>query len=272
MYEYQSTNFPPSHLINLRESGSVPSSKEEEYDAAAYGPKRWMRMNFLKERFWQEWNKFYLFERPYIRTKWWKKQDNARVGDIVLMRDKNRPRLDWNEGVITEVTVDPDGLVRKVWVRPIKRDDKSTTSQTRERAIHDLVLLQRPVDGKESEIELEPDEPPNPPSCNNLAICPFCDLDITTGGLNRCCYIHQSLDPIKYDKIKNKQALKRSKTKLNHRIESDKEAIRRITNLIKRCPASVEADEEEIDTSPLLTVLKSGVTILGMDLMNKLPS
>ena len=96
-------------------------------------------MNFLKQKFWEEWSKFYLFERPNSRTIWKKKKDNARVGDLVLIKEKNRPRLDWNEGIITEVTTDPDGLVRKVKVRPIKRDDKSTTTQIRERAIHDFL-------------------------------------------------------------------------------------------------------------------------------------
>ena len=254
----------PSHLLNPREATSIlPIEQEEERDSAAYGSNRWKKMNSLKDRFWEEWNKFYLFERPFLRSKWWKKQPNARVGDIVLMKEKSRNRLEWNEGVVTEVTTDKDGLVRKVMVRPIKRDDKSTTSQIRERAIHDLILLQRPGemgDGDgEMEEDIDPVEPQDPLSCNSLATCPKCDLDITTGGLNGCHNIHKSVYPFSYVSQKGKIS---NKFKSIHRIESDAEADKRINNLISNCPNNLKDDPEQVNSTPSLIALGSGVTIL----------
>ena len=138
-----------------------------------------------EKRFWQDWSIYHLFERPYGRTKWLKTRPNTKPGDVVLMREKNRPRLDWNEGVISQVKVDEDALVRKAMVKPIHREGKSTTTQERERVVHDLVFLNStpssPMEppGDSSE-ELGPAEPL---SCNKLNVCPFCDLDLTSGRL-----------------------------------------------------------------------------------------
>ena len=174
----------PAMILNQREAEcSDVRDRNEEEDPAAYGPRRWKRMNFLKNRFWQEWSRYYLFERPYGRTKWLKTRPNAKPGDVVLMREKNRPRLDWNEGVITQVKVDEDGLVRKAMVKPIHREGKTTTTQERERAVHDLVFLNS-NQSSHTESPTDPSKeigPAEPPSCNKLNICPFCDLDLTTG-------------------------------------------------------------------------------------------
>ena len=178
------------------------------------------------------------------------------------MKEKNRNRLEWNEGVVTEVTTDKDGLVRKVMVRPIKRDDKSTTSQIRERAIHDLILLQRPGEMGDEDGEMEdivPVELQDPPSGNSLATCPKCDLDITTGGLNGCHNIHKSVYPFSYENRRGKIS---NKFKSIHRIESDAEADKRIINLLSNFPTNLKDDPEQVNSTPSLIALGSGVTIL----------
>ena len=73
-------------------------------------------------------------------------QENAKVGDTVLMKEKNSPRLEWPTGTITEVITAKDGLVRRVVVQPHARKGKSITESPRERAIHDLVLLRSLTD------------------------------------------------------------------------------------------------------------------------------
>ena len=82
-----------------------------------------------------------MYQIGHTTEKWTEIKRNAEVGDIVLMKEKNLPRLDWSTGTITQATKDKDGLVRRVMVRPDTRHDKSTTQAPRERAIHDLVLL-----------------------------------------------------------------------------------------------------------------------------------
>ena len=73
--------------------------------------------------------------------KWLRPQENAKVGDTVLMREKNSPRLEWPTGTIREVITAKDGLVRRVIVQPHARKGKTTTETPRERAVHDIVLL-----------------------------------------------------------------------------------------------------------------------------------
>ena len=75
--------------------------------------------------------------------------ENAKVGDTVLMKEKNYPRLEWPTGTITEVRTAKDGLVRRVVVQPHARPGKSTTETPRERAIHDLILLRSLTDSEQ---------------------------------------------------------------------------------------------------------------------------
>ena len=75
------------------------------------------------------------------REKWLNPQRNAQIGDVVLLKDKNLPRLEWSTGTIISVTPDKDTLVRRVMVKPHKRPNQNIDPAPRERAIHDLVLI-----------------------------------------------------------------------------------------------------------------------------------
>ena len=75
------------------------------------------------------------------REKWLNPQRNAQIGDVVLLKDKNLPRLEWSTGTIISVTPDKDTLVRRVMVKPHKRPNQTLDPAPRERAIHDLVLI-----------------------------------------------------------------------------------------------------------------------------------
>ena len=95
-------------------------------DLASYGANRWRRIRALAaefERYWKE----YIYGIGTKRDKWVNVQENAKVGDTVLMREKNSPRHEWPTGTITEVTTSKDGLVRRVIVQPLARAEQSTT-------------------------------------------------------------------------------------------------------------------------------------------------
>ena len=72
-----------------------------------------------------------MYEIGLIRPKWLKPSRNAKVGDVVLIKDKNLPRLNWSTGTITGVRMGDAGLVRSVSLRPHRRNDKATTEKER---------------------------------------------------------------------------------------------------------------------------------------------
>ena len=134
----------PHHLLTQRDDACqdtyIRPTIYTEADLLAYGSERWRRAQGLAEQFWKYWQK-YMYSIGTDREKWTRPHRNASVGDTILLREKNLPRMDWSTGTITEVHPSEDGLVRKVTVQPHKRADKTTTEAPRLRAIHDLVLL-----------------------------------------------------------------------------------------------------------------------------------
>ena len=56
---------------------------------------------------------------PQIRSrqKWYFRNDNLRVGDVVVVTDPGTVRRQWNIGRIEQTYPDPNGLVRVVDVR-----------------------------------------------------------------------------------------------------------------------------------------------------------
>ena len=60
-----------------------------------------------------------MFNIGYKREKWLKKERNAMIGDMVLIRDKDQPRLKWPMAKIVDVQPDDEGLVREVTVQPV---------------------------------------------------------------------------------------------------------------------------------------------------------
>ena len=140
----QAQPITPHHLITQRDDACNDSyicpAVYTENDLAAYGAKRWRRVQALAEEFWRGW-KHYIYSIGDKREKWTSPHRNAQAGDTVLIRDKNLPRMEWSTGTITETIPSRDGLVRRVIVQPHRQPGKSTTDKPRERAIHDLVLI-----------------------------------------------------------------------------------------------------------------------------------
>ena len=51
------------------------------------------------------------------RQKWLHPKPNFKVGDLVLMADKNTPRGQWPKALVKQVFPDSEGMVRQVVVR-----------------------------------------------------------------------------------------------------------------------------------------------------------
>ena len=114
----------PQNLITQRDdecrgSYTRPTIFTQD-DLMAYGANRWKRVEALADEFTKYW-KHYMYQIGDTLEKWTKPQNNAKIGDMVLMRDKNLPRLDRSTGTIITVMPDKDKLVRRVIVQPHKK-------------------------------------------------------------------------------------------------------------------------------------------------------
>ncbi|PIK59113.1 hypothetical protein BSL78_03995 [Apostichopus japonicus] len=128
----------PNHLITMKPTVALPPPghfvKED-----LYARRRWRRVQFLSEQFWSRWKSEYL-QTLQERGKWSLSRRNLRVGDVVLVKDHDTPRMKWPFGVIVSTTASEDGLVRRAWVKVGSRDLNSK-GQPRKK----LSILERPI-------------------------------------------------------------------------------------------------------------------------------
>ena len=120
----------PNHLLLLRGVVNVSPGVFELGDVFR---KRWRYVQSLANLFWKRWLSCYLPDLQR-RVKWQDKNRNLRVGDLVLICDITAPRGSWPLGVVMEVHVGRDELVRSARVR-------TSTSQL-VRPVTKLVLLE----------------------------------------------------------------------------------------------------------------------------------
>ena len=135
----------PAMLLTLRDSPHPPPPEEfSEDDLLAYGKARWRRVQYLAGQFWVRWRRDYL-QLLQERSKWTKKRDNIKPGDIVLLRDKNTQRNNWPIGRVSKVKLSKDGMVRSLDV-VIKKQSSSGAmkSYCYNRPISECVLLSSP--------------------------------------------------------------------------------------------------------------------------------
>ncbi|KAK3107442.1 hypothetical protein FSP39_014704 [Pinctada imbricata] len=80
---------------------------------------QWKMVQVMANTFWKRWKgEFLSILQP--RSKWHTVTENMKVGDVILLRDKETARNDWPTGLITRVFPSDDGLVRKLEIRVIK--------------------------------------------------------------------------------------------------------------------------------------------------------
>ena len=126
----------PSMLLNQREYPTV-SQQFTEMALLAYGKKRWKRVQWLADCFWNLWKKQYLSEL-HFRSKWINPSKNLEVGDVVLVKESS-PRPHWPIAIVHKTLPSADDLVRKVILRFSSKNGPH--QRYKERSIHDLVLL-----------------------------------------------------------------------------------------------------------------------------------
>ena len=103
----------PNHLLQLRPCASLPSGIFEKEDL--HCRRQWRQAQYLANLFWKQWIKEYL---PTLqeRKKWNEPRENLKVGELVLLADKNYPRGQWPLARVVEVFENEDGYVRSAKV------------------------------------------------------------------------------------------------------------------------------------------------------------
>lgn len=90
----------PNHFLIGSSGGTKPFC---EFDDSVYTLKQNYQLSQnLALHFWKRWLKEYL---PNLtrRTKWYKRVDPIKVGDVVVIMDENK-RSSWVKGILTETT------------------------------------------------------------------------------------------------------------------------------------------------------------------------
>ena len=120
----------PSHILLLRQNSSLPPDTSEECDRFKA---RWKHVQVLSNQFWHRWIKECL---PTLqeRQKRLQPKPNFKVGDLVLLADRNLPRGQWPKALIEQTFPDSEGMVRQVVIR--------TASGVYHRDVRKLCLLE----------------------------------------------------------------------------------------------------------------------------------
>lgn len=125
----------PSLLITQKPDVLV-SQLDIVFDPKDMYRSQWRRVRHLADVFWSKWKAQYL-QSLQERRKWQKDTRNISVDDIVLMVDKQAPRIQWPMGKVVKTFPSVDGKVRKAEIR-ISRDGKISSFI---RPVSELVLL-----------------------------------------------------------------------------------------------------------------------------------
>lgn len=98
----------------------------------------WGLQQKLYQQFWKSWRDDYITSLQ-LRNKWYKVQENLKVGDMVIVQDENTPPAKWPLGRVAAVHYSDDGLVRSASVSiPARKKENGVF-------IRDVTTLKRPV-------------------------------------------------------------------------------------------------------------------------------
>ncbi|XP_064630374.1 uncharacterized protein LOC135489117 [Lineus longissimus] len=142
----------PNQLLTMKSDILMPPPGEFPKEDL-YARKRWRRVQYLANEFWQRWRKEYL-QNLQQRQKWQKQRRNVEVGDIVILNDADLPRCDWKLAMVETTEKGRDDLTRTVKLRMASAEltaDGKRKGKVRflERPIHKLIML----------LEKSPDQP-----------------------------------------------------------------------------------------------------------------
>ena len=115
--------------------------------ADVYLVKRWKRVQYLANQFWERWRKGFLLSLQE-RQKWNRPRRNAQKGDVVLLKEESIARNQWRTARVEETYPDEDGLVRRVKIAVSdqllnERGQRTRPASVLERPAQKLIVLMK---------------------------------------------------------------------------------------------------------------------------------
>lgn len=148
------TPLTPNHLLTAKSKLILPPPGEFQR-CDLYSQKHWRRVQYLANLFWSRWRKNYL-QILQLRHKWVHPRRNLREGDLVIVKDVNLPRCQWQIARVCTAYMDGDNQVRKVRLEVANANSVNAQGQRvqpatyLERPIQKLVLLLEVEDNRSS--------------------------------------------------------------------------------------------------------------------------
>ncbi len=102
----------PNHILTMKSSVILPPPGKFSNEDL-YLRKRWRRVQFLANEFWQRWKREYLLNLQQ-RKKWQRTSRNSQVNDIVILHNDGAQRNEWKLARVVETYPSADGIVRKL--------------------------------------------------------------------------------------------------------------------------------------------------------------
>ncbi|XP_073713971.1 uncharacterized protein [Misgurnus anguillicaudatus] len=128
------TVFTPAMILTQKTSAlEAPSGN---FDSAELHTKQWKQVQCLADTFWKRWRREYLATLQ-SRRKWTDDKPNIKLGDVVLLKEKQAYRNDWPVGRVIKTFLSNDNKVRKAEVKIVK----DGTMKVFLRPISDMVVL-----------------------------------------------------------------------------------------------------------------------------------
>lgn len=134
----------PNHLLTMKSKVVLPPPGVFQ-SLDQYSRKRWRRVQYLANEFWNRWRREYV-QSLQVRQKWINNTRNMIIDDIVLVKDLTLPRNLWKLGRVIKADPDEDGRVRKVDLiigdKDLNENGKRVNPVVHlSRPIHSLILL-----------------------------------------------------------------------------------------------------------------------------------
>ena len=114
LHDSEEEPLTPNHLLLLRGNPNLPPGTFDTN--SCYTRRHWAQVQFLANQFWRRWAKEFL---PNLlqRQKWFNRNRNFEVGDVVLLVEDMQHRSNWLVGRVIRTLTDKEGLVRVVQVK-----------------------------------------------------------------------------------------------------------------------------------------------------------